>query len=95
MVALLITKIQDYYNTKQEEAVGKYIRLLLSRKFLEHIKNIRITAFTRDVGRKANKPPPPLPPATAAATKGKGKGGKGKAKDTSNSIPVANDQPVR
>ena len=71
--------------------MGKYIYLLLSRKFLEHVKNIRITAFARNVGREANEPPPPLPPATAAATKGKGKRGKGKAKDTSNSVPIANN----
>jgi hypothetical protein len=74
--------------------VGKHIRSLSSRKFLEHVENIRIAAFARDVGREANEPPPPLPPATAAATKGKGKRGKGKMKNTSSSTPVANNQPV-
>ena len=71
--------------------MGKYICLLLSRKFLEHVKNIYIAAFARDVRREANKLTPPLPPVTAATTKGKGKRGKGKAKDTSSSTPVANN----
>jgi len=49
--------------------VGQYIYLLLSRKFLEHVKNVCIAAFARDVRHKANKPTPPLPPvAVAAAT---------------------------
>jgi len=65
--------------------------LLLSRKFLEHVKNICITAFARDVGCEANKLTPPLPPVTMAATKGKGERGKGKVKDTSSSTPIANN----
>ena len=73
--------------------MGKYIYLLLSRKFLEHVENICITAFARDVRREANKLTPPLPPvaAAAAATKGKGRKGKGKVKDTSSSTPIANN----
>jgi len=71
--------------------MGKYIYLLLFRKFLEHVKNIYIIAFTRDVRCKANKLLPPLPPITMAATKGKGKRGKGKAKYISSSTPVANN----
>ena len=73
--------------------MGKYICLLLSRKFLEHIKNVCIAAFARDVGREANKLTPPLPPtaAAAAATKGKGKRGKGKVKDTSSSTSITNN----
>ena len=74
--------------------MGKYIYLPLSRKFLEHVKNIYIIAFARDVRCEANKLTPPLPPIAAAATKGKGKRGKGKAKDTSSSTPVTNDQPI-
>ena len=74
--------------------MGKYIYLLLSRKFLEHVKNVCIAAFTRDIRHKANKLTPPLPPVATAATKGKGKRGKGKAKDTSSSTPIANNQPV-
>ena len=65
--------------------------MLLSRKFLEHVKNIYIIAFARDIRRKANKLPPPLPPIAAAATKGKGKRGKGKVKDTSSSTPITNN----
>ena len=73
--------------------MGKYICLLLSRKFLEHVKNIYITAFAHNIRCEANKLTPPLPPVAvaAAATKGKGKRGKGKAKDTSSSTPVANN----
>ena len=71
--------------------MGKYIYLLLSRKFLEHVKNVCIIAFARDVRREANKLLPSLPPMTIAATKGKGKRGKGKAKDTSSSTPVDNN----
>ena len=73
--------------------MGKYICLLSSRKFLEHVENVCIAAFARDVGREANKLTPPLPPAAAAAatTKEKGKRGKGKAKDTSSSTPIANN----
>ena len=71
--------------------MGKYIYLLLSRKFLEHVKNVCIAAFARDVRREANKLTPPLPPAAAAATKGKGKRGKGKVKDTSSSTPITNN----
>ena len=73
--------------------MGKYICLLLSRKFLEYVKNVRIAAFARDVGREANKLTPPLPSAAvaAAATKGKRKRGKGKAKDTSSSTPITNN----
>ena len=54
--------------------MGKYIYLLLSRKFLEHVKNICIVAFTRDIRCEANKLTPPLPPIAIATTKGKGKG---------------------
>ena len=71
--------------------MGKYICLLLSRKFLEYVKNICIAAFTRNIRREANKLTPPLPPVAAATTKGKGKRGKGKAKDTSSSNPIANN----
>jgi len=71
--------------------VGKYIYLLLSRKFLEHVKNIYITAFARDIRRKANKLLLSLPPMTAATTKGKSKRGKRKVKDTSSSTPITNN----
>ena len=69
----------------------KYICLLLSRKFLEHVKNVYIAAFACDVRHKANELTPPLPPVAVAATKGKGKRGKGKAKDTSSSTPITNN----
>ena len=71
--------------------MGKYIYLLLSRKFLEHVENVCIAAFARDIRCEANELTPPLPPVAAATTKGKGKRGKGKAKDTSSSTPVANN----
>ena len=65
--------------------------MLLSRKFLEHVKNIYIIAFIYNIRYKANKLIPPLPPMAAAATKGKGKRGKGKVKDTSSSTPITNN----
>jgi len=71
--------------------VGKYIYLLLSRKFLEHVKNVCIAAFARDIRHEANKLTPSLPPIAIAATKGKRKRGKGKVKDTSSSTPITNN----
>ena len=63
IIALFLTYIRDRLNIYKEGAVKKYIRSLMPKQFLQHIKDIYSAGFSSKAGRKANKLVPPQPSA--------------------------------
>jgi len=51
---LFLLYIRNKYNIKVDGKVKQYIRNLSPQQFLEHIKDIRIAAFLRDICRDIN-----------------------------------------
>ena len=54
IIALFLLYIRNKYNIKVDSEAKRYIRNLSPQQFLEHVKDIRIVAFLRDIYRNAN-----------------------------------------
>lgn len=58
IVAMYLTQIRNKCDVKKKGAVEEYVRNLTPTEFLQHIEDIRIAGFGRNVGREANELPP-------------------------------------
>jgi hypothetical protein len=54
IIALFLLYIRNKYNIKADGEAERYMRNLSPQQFLEHIKDIRTAAFSRDICRDAN-----------------------------------------
>jgi len=54
IIALFLLHIHNKYNIKADSEAKQYMQNLSPQQFLEHIKDIRIAAFLRDICRDAN-----------------------------------------
>jgi len=54
IVTLFLLYIYNKCNIKTDGEAEQYMRNLSPQQFLEHIKDIRIAAFSRDIYRNAN-----------------------------------------
>ena len=55
IITLFLIYIRDRLNIHKEGIVKRYIRSLMPKQFLQHIKNIYIAGFSFKVSYKANK----------------------------------------
>jgi len=54
IVVLFLLYIYNKYNIEADGKAEQYIRNLSLQQFLEHIENIHITAFSRDIYHDIN-----------------------------------------
>lgn len=58
IVAIFLTQIRNTCDIKEVGAVEEYLRNLTPTQFLQHVEDIRVAGFGRDIGREANMLPP-------------------------------------
>jgi hypothetical protein len=55
IIALFLLYIRDKCNIKVDGEAKRYMRNLSPQQFLEHVEDIRIVAFLRDICRNINR----------------------------------------